>query len=111
MPDPPPPTRSTDAMLTRFARRFLSKSPQDEDARRLPMSHLRWLVTLSLLAFMTPVRGAETKRPNVLWIVADAHAPYVMGAYGNRQVRTPHLDGLAAHGLRCDRAFCNMPVC
>src|SRR5881628_454149 len=34
-----------------------------------------------------------------------------MGAYGNKQVRTPNLDKLAAQGMRFDRAFCNSPVC
>jgi choline-sulfatase len=53
----------------------------------------------------------EPSRPNVLWICADDHAPYVMGAYGNRQVRTPNLDRLAAQGVRFDRAYCNSPVC
>jgi choline-sulfatase len=67
-------------------------------------------VALSLLlpAFAA---AAEPRRPNVLWIVADDHAPYVMGAYGNRLVRTPNLDRLAADGLRFDRAYCNSPVC
>ena len=34
-----------------------------------------------------------------------------MGAYGNRQVRTPNLDRLATQGVRFDRAYCNSPVC
>ncbi|MBI2947175.1 MAG: sulfatase [Verrucomicrobia bacterium] len=50
-------------------------------------------------------------RPNILWICADDHAPYVMGAYGNRQVRTLNLDRLASQGVRFDRAYCNSPVC
>jgi len=54
---------------------------------------------------------AGPRRPNVLWIVADDHAAYVTGAYGNRQVRTPNLDRLAASGMRFDRAFCNSPMC
>jgi choline-sulfatase len=49
-------------------------------------------------------------RPNVLWVCADDFAPYVCGAYGNRQVRTPNLDRLAAAGLRFDRAFCSCPL-
>ena len=53
----------------------------------------------------------ERRRPNVLWISGDDHAPYVMGAYGNRVVRTPNLDRLAAQGVRFDRAYCNSPVC
>ena len=31
----------------------------------------------------------ERRRPNVLWISGDDHAPYVMGAYGNRVVCRP----------------------
>ena len=47
----------------------------------------------------------------MLWICADDHAAYVCGAYGNKIVRTPNLDRLAAEGMRFDRAFCNSPVC
>jgi arylsulfatase A-like enzyme len=48
---------------------------------------------------------------NVVVIMGDDHAPYVMGAYGNRIIRTPHLDRLAAEGVRFDRAYANSPVC
>lgn len=34
-----------------------------------------------------------------------------LGCYGNPYVRTPHLDALAASGLRFQNAFCNSPVC
>ncbi len=33
------------------------------------------------------------------------------GAYGNKTVRTPNIDALAAAGMRFDQAFCNSPVC
>jgi arylsulfatase A-like enzyme len=55
--------------------------------------------------------GAEARRPNVLWIVADDHAAYVTGCYGNPVVRTPNIDRLASTGVRFDRAYCNSPVC
>ena len=55
--------------------------------------------------------AALAARPNVLWICADDHAAYVMGADGNEQVRTPRLDHLAAQGTRFTRAYCNAPVC
>jgi choline-sulfatase len=51
------------------------------------------------------------KRPNILWIVADDHAPYVAGTYGNRIVQTPNIDRLAAQGMRFDQAYCCSPVC
>jgi arylsulfatase A-like enzyme len=74
--------------------------------------HSLFLVCLGGFALVvSSAGGAETPRPNILWICADDHAPYVMGAYGNRQVHTPNLDKLAAQGMRFDRAYCNSPVC
>ncbi|HTM53796.1 MAG TPA: sulfatase-like hydrolase/transferase [Pirellulales bacterium] len=58
-----------------------------------------------------PARDGSARRPNVLVICADDHAPYVIGAYGNRTVRTPNIDRLLAGGIRFDRAYCNSPVC
>jgi choline-sulfatase len=55
--------------------------------------------------------AAAEKRPNVLWIVADDHAPYVSATYGNKVVHTPNLDRLASEGVRFERAYCCSPVC
>src|SRR5258708_2710775 len=70
----------------------------------------RFFLCLLALGFGN-IRGEEQRRPNVLWIIADDHAAYVYGAYGNTRVRTPNLDRLAAQGMRFDRAYCNSPVC
>jgi choline-sulfatase len=51
------------------------------------------------------------RRPNFLFILADDHAGYVLGAAGNRQAATPNLDRLAAEGTHFRRHFCNSPVC
>ncbi len=47
---------------------------------------------------------------NVVMIVADDHGRD-LGCYGNRDVRTPHLDKLAADGTRFDLAFCTTASC
>ncbi|MCS7026101.1 MAG: sulfatase-like hydrolase/transferase [Bryobacteraceae bacterium] len=57
----------------------------------------------------TPRRRA--KQPNFLFLIADDHAAYVMGADGDRQAVTPHLDQLAAQGARFAAHYCNSPVC
>src|ERR1043166_340927 len=57
------------------------------------------------------IGGENPARPNVLWIISDDLVPYMLGAYGNKQVRTPHIDKLAQEGMRFERAFCNSPVC
>jgi choline-sulfatase len=74
---------------------------------------MRHLGTVLVVAALTAgvARAESPRRPNVLWICADDHAPYVCGAYGNKIVRTPNLDRLAAEGVRFDRAYCNSPVC
>ena len=49
--------------------------------------------------------------PNILFIMADQLAPHFTGAYGHKVVKTPHLDALAARGMRFDAAYCNSPLC
>ena len=50
-------------------------------------------------------------RPNFLFILADDHAGYVLGAAGNRLTATPSLDRLASEGTHFRRHYCNSPVC
>ncbi|EFL88453.1 choline-sulfatase [Ahrensia sp. R2A130] len=50
-------------------------------------------------------------KPNILIIMADQLAPQFTGAYGHHQVKTPHMDALAARGARFDAAYCNAPLC
>ncbi len=50
-------------------------------------------------------------RPNILFIMSDEHNAAVTGCYGNRLVRTPNLDRLAASGVVFDAAYCNSPLC
>lgn len=49
--------------------------------------------------------------PNILFIMADQHRQDCLGAYGNRDIRTPHLDALARDGVVYDNHFCAAPVC
>ncbi len=50
-------------------------------------------------------------RPNILVVMADQLAPHFTGAYGHKVAKTPHLDALAARGMRFDAAYCNSPLC
>ncbi|MBN2448839.1 MAG: sulfatase-like hydrolase/transferase [Lentisphaeria bacterium] len=51
------------------------------------------------------------ERPNILLVLTDDHGHWAMGCAGNGEVRTPHLDRLAATGLRFENLFCASPVC
>ena len=47
---------------------------------------------------------------NVLFILTDNQPASILGAYGNPDVRTPHIDQLALEGVRFTRAYAAM-VC
>lgn len=53
---------------------------------------------------------AEAKSPNIIWIVGENFA-LDLGCYGAKQVKTPHLDALAAAGTRYTNVFATSPVC
>ena len=56
---------------------------------------------------MDPERG----KPNLLFLYADQHRADVMGCAGNDIVETPHLNRLAAQGVRFDHAWTEGPIC
>ena len=53
----------------------------------------------------------ETDKPNILLIMSDQHSKHVLSCYGNKIVRTPNLDRLAAEGIRFTDAYCPAPLC
>lgn len=48
---------------------------------------------------------------NILLLFNDDHAQWALGAYGNRELRTPTLDYLASTGAVMENAFTPTPVC
>lgn len=51
------------------------------------------------------------KRRHVVVIMSDEHDPRVMGCAGHALARTPHLDALAARGVRFTDAYTPSPIC
>jgi len=49
--------------------------------------------------------------PNILWITTDRQRFDTLGCYGNKWVRTPNLDALAAGGTLFKHAYCQSPIC
>jgi arylsulfatase A-like enzyme len=54
--------------------------------------------------------AAAQARPNILWITSEDMSPN-LGAFGDLYARTPHLDRLAAEGVRYVNAFAPIGVC
>jgi len=54
---------------------------------------------------------AQSRPPNIVFILADDLGVNDLGAYGRQDHRTPNLDRLAAGGLRFTSAYVASPIC
>ncbi len=74
---------------------------------------LRLATSLAALALTTCAltAGAEEQRPNIVLIMADDLGYADVGCYGSTVNRTPHIDQLAAAGLRLTDFHTNGPMC
>ena len=74
--------------------------------------NLRFLLPLIFCAsFLTPLSLFSADRPNVVIIYGDDVGYADVGAYGSRLIPTPHLDKLAAAGLRFTDGHCTAATC
>jgi arylsulfatase A-like enzyme len=77
---------------------------------RLLMTLVALMVVLMTVAgFTAGIHAAANRRPNVLVIMTDDLGFSDIGCYGS-EIETPHLDRLAAHGLRFSQ-FYNTAKC
>lgn len=53
----------------------------------------------------------KTKHPNILVIITDQQRASMLSCAGNKYLKTPAEDSIAAHGIRFTRAYCTNPVC
>ena len=62
-----------------------------------------------MLAF--PLEFSSMTPKNLLYIISDEHTYKTVGSYGNSAIQTPHIDRLAAEGVRFTNAYCPSPTC
>jgi len=63
------------------------------------------------LLFALALSAAAAERPNFLLFMADDLTWHDHGCYGNRDVRTPHIDRLAREGMRFEHCYNSAPMC
>ncbi|WP_414661941.1 sulfatase-like hydrolase/transferase [Horticoccus sp. 23ND18S-11] len=86
----------------------------DHALPRLVYFHVRFaatLLVLGLVACAVAAAPAAADQPNVIFIFADDLGYGDLGCYGAKDIRTPHIDRLAAEGTRFTSFYVAQSVC
>ena len=69
--------------------------------------------TLSFILFLSLaiLSGLLARNPNVIYVMADDLGYAELGSYGQKKIKTPRLDQLAADGMRFTRNYSGNAVC
>lgn len=62
-----------------------------------------------LLCLIGPTAASDM--PNILFVLSDDHSYPFLGCYGRPEMKTPHLDRMAAEGVMFRRMFTGAPQC
>src|ERR1043165_2983400 len=82
-------------------------------SRRMRRSAVPTIPGLTLYAtrLETALSQPNDPRPNIIFILADDLGWADLSVYGQTEYETPHLDRLAAQGVRFTQAYANSAVC
>ena len=69
------------------------------------------LIVAAIVAGSTITSAADSRPPNVIFIIADDLGYGELGCYGQKKIRTPHLDQMAADGMRFTQMYSGNAVC
>lgn len=72
---------------------------------------LRSILIALLLSWLGLLALRAEDRPNIVLVMADDQGWGQTGYYNHPILKTPHLDAMAANGLRLDRFYAGGPVC
>jgi arylsulfatase A-like enzyme len=73
---------------------------------------MKYVLLIVMMALSVVARGAEGRKPNVVFIVADDLGYADIGAQAvSKDVKTPNIDSIAANGVRFTSAYVSCPVC
>lgn len=73
------------------------------------MKQLKFFFLLSYLLLISC--SSPSKRPNIVFILADDLGYGELGSYGQRLIETPHLDQLRLEGMKFTDFYSPSPVC
>ena len=70
-----------------------------------------FLTLFATFALAASIHASEPKKPNIIFIMADDLGYAEVGCYGQKKIKTPSLDKLAAQGMRFTQYYAGNAVC
>jgi len=61
--------------------------------------------------FICGAAGAQSRRPNIIFIISDDHAYQAISAYGSKLAQTPNIDRIGREGAIFTRAMVTNSIC
>ena len=68
------------------------------------------VLVIAILACLPGLAGAQDK-PNIILIMADDLGWKELGCYGQVKIKTPHIDRIAAEGIKFTQFYAGSAVC
>ena len=72
---------------------------------------LRLLPCLIAIAFLSLSTTSAQEKPNFIFILADDLGYGDLGCFGSEHIKTPHLDRMAAEGMKLTDFYSGATVC
>ena len=70
-----------------------------------------WIVCALLVSYPVYGESKSPRQPNFIFVLSDDIAQGDLGCYGQKLIKTPRLDQMAAEGTRYLQAYCGTSVC
>jgi arylsulfatase A-like enzyme len=88
---------------------IIEPTPTAMPVKNIPLFHPCLLLCCFVPLFLSAQTGEQ--RPNIIYIMADDLGYADLSGYGRKDYQTPHLDALAAQGMKFTQAYAAAPVC
>lgn len=68
-------------------------------------------INIVAIFLITSITFAQSKKPNILFIISDDLTATAVSSYENKICKTPNIDKLASEGVQFTKAYSQYPVC